>query len=40
MLAVIDTPELDQSIAVAESELNKAKANLAPAKVTAERWNS
>jgi RND family efflux transporter MFP subunit len=40
VLAVIDTPELDQSIAVAESELVKAKANLALAKVTAARWNS
>ena len=40
VLAVIDTPELDQSIAVAESELARAKANLALAKVTAERWNS
>ena len=40
VLAVIDTPELDQSMAVAVSELNKAKANLALAKVTAQRWNS
>ncbi len=40
VLAVIDTPELDQGIAVAESELARAKANLALAKVTAERWNS
>ncbi len=40
MLAVVDTPELDQSIAVAENELVKAKANLALAKVTASRWNS
>jgi RND family efflux transporter MFP subunit len=40
VLAVIDTPELDQSIAVAESELEKAKANLALANVTAARWNS
>ena len=40
VLAVIDTPELDQSIAVAGSELARAKANLALAKVTAERWNS
>ena len=40
VLAVIDTPELDQSITVAESELARAKANLALAKVTAERWNS
>ena len=40
VLAVVDTPELDQSIAVAQSELAKAKANLALAKVTAARWNS
>ena len=40
ILAVVDTPELDQSIAVAQSELDKAKANLALAKVTASRWNS
>src|SRR5271169_1047494 len=40
VLAVVDTPELDQSIAVAQSELVKANANLAFAKVTAARWNS
>jgi len=40
VLAVVDTPELDQRIAVAQSELAKAKANMALAKVTAERWNS
>jgi RND family efflux transporter MFP subunit len=40
ILAVVDTPELDQSIAVAQSELEKAKANLALARVTAARWNS
>src|SRR5271170_4065120 len=40
VLAVIDTPELDQRIAVAQGELAKAKANLALAKVTADRWNS
>ncbi len=40
VLAVVDTPELDQSIAVAQSELVKANANLALAKVTAARWNS
>ena len=40
VLAVVDTPELDQSIAVAQSELAKAKANLALAKVTAARWIS
>jgi RND family efflux transporter MFP subunit len=40
VLAVVDTPELDQRIAVAQSELAKAKANLALAKVTATRWDS
>lgn len=40
VLAVVDTPELDQSIAVAQSEVEKAKANLALAKVTAARWDS
>ena len=40
VLAVVDTPELDQSIAVAGSEVEKAKANLALAKVTAARWDS
>src|ERR1700722_1948409 len=40
VLAVVDTPELDQSIAVAQSEVAKAKVNLALAKVTAARWDS
>ncbi|MFY9968618.1 MAG: efflux RND transporter periplasmic adaptor subunit [Roseiarcus sp.] len=40
VLAVVETPELDESIAVAQSELAKAKANLALAKVTAARWDS
>ena len=40
ILAVVDTPELDQSIAVAQGELARSKANLALAKVTAARWNS
>jgi RND family efflux transporter MFP subunit len=40
VLAVIDTPELDQRIGVAQGELAKAEANLALAKVTANRWNS
>ncbi|HZZ62050.1 MAG TPA: efflux RND transporter periplasmic adaptor subunit [Roseiarcus sp.] len=40
VLAVVDTPELDQTIEVAQSELAKAKANLALAKVTAARWGS
>ena len=38
VLAVVDTPELDQMVAVAQSELAKAKANLVLAKVTAQRW--
>ena len=40
VLAVVNTPELDERIAVAQSELTKAKANLSLAKVTATRWNS
>src|ERR1700722_2346199 len=40
VLAVVDTPELDQRLAVAQSELAKAKANMGLAKVTADRWNS
>jgi RND family efflux transporter MFP subunit len=40
VLAVVDTPELDERVAVAQSELAKAKANLALAKVTAARWDS
>ena len=40
ILAVIETPELDERIAVAESELLKAKANQTLAHVTAQRWNS
>ena len=40
VLAIVDTPGLDQSIAVERSELAKAKANLGLANVTAERWNS
>lgn len=40
VLAVVDTPELDERIAVAESELNKAKANQQLAHVTAQRWNT
>jgi membrane fusion protein, multidrug efflux system len=40
VLAVVDTPELDDRIAVAQSELAKARANLALAKVTAARWDS
>ena len=40
VLAVVDTPELDQRVAVAQSELAKAKTNLALPKVTAARWDS
>ncbi len=40
ILAVVETPELDDRIAAAESELAKAKANQALAHVTAQRWNS
>jgi len=38
LLAEIDTPDLDQELAVAEAQLAQAQANLALAKVTAERW--
>ena len=40
ILAVVDTPELDERIAVAESELAKARAKQALAHVTAQRWAS
>ena len=40
VLAVVETPELDQRIAASESELVKAKANQALAHVTAQRWGS
>jgi membrane fusion protein, multidrug efflux system len=40
ILAVVDTPELDERIAVAESEVTKAKADQALARVTAQRWSS
>jgi RND family efflux transporter MFP subunit len=40
VLAIINTPELDERIAVAQSEVVKAKANLALAKVTATRWDA
>jgi RND family efflux transporter MFP subunit len=39
VLAVIDTPELDERISAAQGELEKANANLALAKVTADRWS-
>ena len=38
ILAVIDTPELDDRISAAQGELEKANANLQLAKVTAGRW--
>ena len=40
VLAVIDTPELDQRLDQAQEELSRAQAALALAKVTAERWNA
>ena len=40
VLAVIDTPELDDRVTQAEGELAKANANLALAKVTADRWQT
>jgi RND family efflux transporter MFP subunit len=38
LLAVIETPELDQQLQQAESELQTAQANLQLARVTADRW--
>jgi multidrug resistance efflux pump len=38
LLAEIDTPELDQQIAQAKADLDQANANLALAKITADRW--
>jgi RND family efflux transporter MFP subunit len=40
VLAVVDTPELDQRVTAAEGELVKAKSQQALAHVTAERWNT
>jgi RND family efflux transporter MFP subunit len=40
LLAVIDTPELDQQLEQAQADLKTAKANLALAKITADRWQS
>ncbi len=38
VLAEIDTPDLDEELAVAKAQLAQAQANLALAKVTADRW--
>ncbi|MGA8660003.1 MAG: efflux RND transporter periplasmic adaptor subunit [Chthoniobacterales bacterium] len=38
LLAVIETPELDQQLQQAESELKTAQANLQLAQITATRW--
>jgi RND family efflux transporter MFP subunit len=38
LLAVIDTPELDKQLLQARADLETAKANLALAKITANRW--
>jgi RND family efflux transporter MFP subunit len=40
ILAIVDTPELDDRVTQAEGELAKANANLSLAKVTAERWQT
>lgn len=40
LLADIDTPELDQQLEQAKSELEKTKANAALAQVTANRWEA
>jgi multidrug efflux pump subunit AcrA (membrane-fusion protein) len=38
LLAIIDTPELDQQLEQARADLQTAKSNLALSKTTAERW--
>jgi RND family efflux transporter MFP subunit len=38
VLAVIDTPELNQQLAQARADLEKARANAVLAKITADRW--
>jgi RND family efflux transporter MFP subunit len=38
LLAVIDTPELDKQLQQAKADLETSKANLALAKITADRW--
>jgi RND family efflux transporter MFP subunit len=40
ILAIVDTPELDDRVTQAEGELAKANANLSLAKVTADRWET
>jgi RND family efflux transporter MFP subunit len=40
LLAVIDTPELDQQLQQARADLETAKSNLALAKITADRWQN
>jgi RND family efflux transporter MFP subunit len=40
LLAVIDTPEVDQQLQQARADLDTATANVAIAKITAERWQS
>jgi RND family efflux transporter MFP subunit len=38
LLAVIDTPEVDQALQQARADLDAAQANVAIAKITADRW--
>ena len=40
LLAVIDTPELDKQLEQAKADLQTAKANLALAQITANRWEN
>jgi RND family efflux transporter MFP subunit len=40
LLAVIDTPELNKQLQQARADLQTAKANLALAKITADRWQN
>jgi RND family efflux transporter MFP subunit len=40
LLAEIDSPEVDQQLQQARSDLETAQANLRPAKITADRWEA
>jgi RND family efflux transporter MFP subunit len=40
LLAVIDTPEVDQQLQQARADLDTAQANVAIAKITADRWQA
>jgi RND family efflux transporter MFP subunit len=40
LLAVVDTPEIDQQLQQARADLDTAQANVAIAKITADRWQA